>query len=153
MSAGTDNSRGVMAKAVMASVLCAQPGLLQAVLSGDKEAADALAFRMLEHLHFTDVYDAVLWERAKQHAKGYDARNDDTWTLGQLITGARCYIETAFIQTNTAKPIPSCFTHKDWPWAKETFKPEQDRKANLIKAAAMLIAEVERIEREEARAR
>lgn len=141
-----------MAKEVMASVLLANISLVSQTLAGDAEAAHALAYRMLEKMHFTGVHDQVLWERAKQHAKGYDAGNDDVWTLGQLITGAKCYIETAFIQLKSGKPIPPCFTHhKDWPWHPSTFKVEKTPKRHLIKAIAMLVAEVEREEREEAR--
>ncbi|WP_395741063.1 hypothetical protein [Prosthecobacter sp.] len=147
-----DNDVGVMAKEVMASVLMAQPDLMRQAASGDEEAARALAYRMLEKMHFTSVHDEVLWERAKQHAKGYDAGNDDVWTLGQLITGAKCYLETAFIQLTSGKPIPSCFTHhKDWPWHPSTFKVESTPRRHLIKTIAMLVAEVEREEREEAR--
>jgi hypothetical protein len=147
-----DNDVGVLAKDVISHVLRTQPDLLRQVLAGDNEAAQALAHRMLNRMHYTGVHDQVLLERAKQHAKGYDAGNDDVWTLGQLITGAKCYLETAFIQLTSGKPIPSCFTHhKDWPWHPSTFKVESTPKRHLIKTIAMLVAEVEREEREEAR--
>lgn len=112
------------------------------------EGADVLARRIVECLNLSAMSDLVLFERAKQVAKGYDAKQDDLYTLGQLITGAICFAETAHIQVTSAKPVPECFKHKDWPWHASTFHPEQDVVGNLVKAAAMLIAEAERISRE-----
>jgi len=112
------------------------------------EGADTLAKRIVECLNLSAMSDLVLFERAKQVAKGFHAKHDDLHTLGQLITGAICYAQTAHFQVTSAKPVPECFQHNDWPWDAASFHPEQDVVGNLVKAAAMLIAEAERISRE-----
>ncbi len=129
---------------IIKSVLMSRKDLCETT----KECAAALATRIVECLNLSAMSDLVLFERAKQVAKGYGTRNDDLHTLGQLITGAICFAETAHIQVTSAKPVPECFKHKDWPWDAATFHPEQDVVGNLVKAAAMLIAEAERISRE-----
>lgn len=114
---------------------------------GTPEGMEAVAKRIMECLNLTRVSDMVLFERAKQEAMGYDARHDELHTLGQLTMGAICFAQTAFTQISSAKPLPACFRHKDWPWEPSSFHAEQDPVGNLVKAAAMLIAEAERIER------
>lgn len=114
---------------------------------GTPEGMEAVAERIMECLNVTAVSDVVLFERAKQVAMGYDAKSDDIHTLGQLTMGAVCFAQTAFTQISSAKPLPSGFRHKDWPWQPSSFHAEQDPVGNLVKAAAMLIAEAERIER------
>lgn len=114
---------------------------------GTPEGVEAVAKRIVECLNLTAVSDIVLFERAKQGAMGFDAKHDDMHTLGQLTMGAVCFAQTAFTQINSAKPLPECFRHKDWPWEPSSFHADLDPVGNLVKAAAMLIAEEERIER------
>lgn len=114
---------------------------------GTNEGLEAVVKRIIECLNLTPVSDMVLFERAMQAAMGYDAKHDDIHTLGQLTMGAVCFAQTAFTQINSAKPLPGCFRHKDWPWEPSSFHAEQDPVGNLVKAAAMLIAEAERITR------
>lgn len=112
------------------------------------ECAEALARLIVECLNLSATADLVLFERAKQVAMGHDAKHDDLHTLGQLITGAICYAQIAHIQVTSAKPLPDAFKHREWPWDPKSFRLEQDPVGNLVKAAAMLIAEAERISRE-----
>lgn len=114
---------------------------------GTPEGMEAVAQRIIECLNLTSVSDMVLFERAKQEAMGYDAKHDDIHTLGQLTMGEVCFAQTAFTQINSANPLPGCFRHKDWPWEPSSFHAHPDPVGNLVKAAAMLIAEAERIER------
>ena len=114
---------------------------------GTPEGREAVANRIMECVNLSAVSDMVLFERAKQEAMGFDAKQDDMHTLGQLTMGAVCFAQTAFTQINTAKPLPSGFRHKDWPWQPSSFHAHEDPVGNLVKAAAMLIAEAERIER------
>lgn len=115
---------------------------------GTHAGVEAVVKRILECMNITAVRDRVLLERAQQEAKGFDAKHDDMHTLGQLTLGAVCFAQTAFTQINSPKPLPECFRHKDWPWEPSSFHAEQDPVGNLVKAAAMLIAEAERIMRE-----
>lgn len=34
-----------------------------------------------------------------------------------------------------------------WPWGAGTFKPSEDRRRDMVKAAALLLAEIERLDR------
>ena len=135
---------------IILSVLTSQRSReqMQAAANGDKDAAGALAERIAHCLSLTPMVMLVIFERCKQIVKGYDGTHDDMHTLGQLTMGAVCYAQTAFTQINSAKPLPTCFVHKDWPWERSSFHADQDPVGNLVKAAAMLIAEAGRIERE-----
>ena len=134
---------------IILSVLRARRGELAAdLVGGSQEATRGVAERIADCLGLTPMVMLVVFERCKQVAKGYDAEHDAMHTLGQLTTGAMCYAQTAFTQITTAKPLPPCFCHKDWPWERSSFHAEQDPVGNLVKAAAMLIAEAGRLERE-----
>ena len=80
----------------------------------------------------------VFRERLRQiREKGYTPDHDDAYTNGELADAAIAYIE------------PDELALK-WPWAPDTFKPEGERR-NLERAAALLIAEIERLDRAEGR--
>lgn len=132
---------------IIRSVLNSRPEMLKAAGQGDAAAIDFLTSKIVDCLGLTPLMSLVSLERCKQIVKGYDAKHDDIHTLGQLTMGAICYAQTAFTQVNSPKPLPPCFHHKDWPWERGSFHAHADPVANLIKAAAMLIAEAERIER------
>lgn len=123
-----------------------RPQMLEAS-RGSPTAERELAEKIASCLGGTPMLTLVSFERCKQIAKGYKAEHDDIHTLGQLTLGAVCYAQTAFTQINSAKPLPTGFKHKDWPWQASSFHAEEDPVGNLVKAAAMLIAEAERIER------
>lgn len=78
-----------------------------------------------------------IWaERQRQQSvKGFSTRQDDTYTGGELAAAAISYIE------------PMAATDY-WPadWHDDSFRPS-DYRRNIVKAAALLIAEIERIDR------
>lgn len=85
------------------------------------------------------VYD-VLSERNRQMtSEGFSEEHDDTHVNGEIARGAASY---ALYSTDPA------MAGLIWPFENESFKPV-DPRANLIKAAAMIIAEIERIDRAE----
>ncbi len=86
-----------------------------------------------------------IWtERVRQvHAEGYTPDQDDRHQAHELSRAANAYIEHA---EGDAEFASLC-----WPWSLSTFKPSTPR-AGLIKAAALLIAEIERQDRAAARA-
>lgn len=93
-------------------------------------------------------------ERARQiGSERFTAANDDIYLHGELAAAGACYASTAVIQSEKdIQQLPPCFIHKDWPWARVWWKPSNDRKRNLIKAGALIAADLDRILREEARA-
>ena len=76
-------------------------------------------------------------ERGRQIKKGYDAKHDDQHTLGQLADAAAHYATCPWTPTKT-----------EWPFDDEaTTITDERRKANLVKAAALILAELERLDR------
>ncbi|OIK43047.1 hypothetical protein BED42_19085 [Citrobacter portucalensis] len=84
------------------------------------------------------VLDVLLERQRQQTDEGYSTQQDDTYICGELAAAAICYIE----------PMEAA---NYWPadWHDDSFKPS-DYRRNLVKAIALLIAEVERFDRQEA---
>ncbi len=93
----------------------------------------------------TDAARDVLAERARQiSAEGWSTDHDDTHTRNELAEAAACYAFPAPYGVNPATkglPVP-----KNWPWGELWWKPK-DRRRNLVRAAALLLAEIERLDR------
>lgn len=85
----------------------------------------------------------VLAERRRQIAEeGWTPEHDNAHSHGQLAGAAAAYITGG---------AGSCRAHQDvppaiWPWSAEWWKPST-RRRDLVKAAALLIAEIERLDR------
>lgn len=87
-------------------------------------------------------------ERVRQmSAEGWTPAHDDNHTCGELAQAAACYAHPAPGGVRPqAGPPP-----KLWPWSIVWWKPK-DRRRNLVRAAALLVAEIERVDRAAARA-
>lgn len=81
------------------------------------------------------IADVIAERQRQQSVKGFSAEQDDTYVGFQLSAAAICYIE----------PMEAM---SYWPadWHDDSFKPTNERR-NLVKAAALIIAEIERIDR------
>lgn len=85
----------------------------------------------------------VLCERAKQILK-YDKAHDQQWVeAAQLIQAAECYAMVAQGEASLDGSIPM-----SWPWNDKKWRPGETPRDNLVKAAALLIAEIDRIDEE-----
>jgi len=85
---------------------------------------------------------AVIAERRRQIVKeGWTAEHDDQHTGFQLSLAAACYALRA------PRPELSVVPPHDWPWDREWWKPGPDSRRMLVKAAALLIAEIDRLDR------
>ena len=81
----------------------------------------------------------VLAERQRQiHAEGHDEAHDDRWTNGELAEAGASYAIASHFPAHA--PI-------EWPWDREWWKPK-DRRRNLVRAAALIIAEIDRLDRQ-----
>jgi hypothetical protein len=80
------------------------------------------------------VIDEVAAERERQiTVEGWTAQHDDRQhSQGELCRAAACYA------------MDHCYVW--WPWDEKWWKPEPRRRA-LIKAAALIVAEIERLDR------
>jgi len=84
---------------------------------------------------------AILAERERQvTAEGYTPYHDDRHELGQLAEAAACYAANAG-GVVWADPVPS-----PWPWEASHWKPSTPRR-DLVKAGALILAEIERLDR------
>lgn len=87
----------------------------------------------------------VILERLRQvHGEGFTLERDDGYENGQLPRAAACYLVGS-------AGLPSRLRTLHWPFAPEWLKPG-GRRADLVKAAALILAEIERLDRAEAAA-
>lgn len=88
----------------------------------------------------------VLAERRRQiEAEGWTPEHDDEHMAGELAGAAGCYARYASVQARGG--YPSTYTFPvDWPWRPSWWKPS-DARRNLVKAGALILAEIERIDR------
>jgi len=93
------------------------------------------------------IVGEVLAERMRQIDIGYDAEHDDQHMSGEIARAAACYAVHPQVRLFGIDrlQVPT----QVWPYRWE-FAPESATRDNLIKAAAMLIAEVERLDRAKA---
>jgi len=85
----------------------------------------------------------VVVERARQiNAEGWTETDDDEKTDGSLAQAAACYA------LNVQKIPVSCGDSTLWPesWDLSWWKPK-DRRRDLVRAGALLLAEIERMDR------
>jgi hypothetical protein len=83
-------------------------------------------------------------ERNRQISfEGWSPEHDDTHDKGQLAYAGACYALTPLF----ARPVAwsDMFTRL-WPWDQQWWKPT-DRRRDLVKAGALIVAEIERIDR------
>lgn len=82
----------------------------------------------------------VLAERQRQvQSEGWTPEHDDRATDGALSLAAATYALHGPLPVHGDIPVT-------WPWAPEGWKPGTPRR-NLVKAGALIIAEIERIDR------
>jgi hypothetical protein len=83
------------------------------------------------------LLDVAAERRRQIEVEGWTPEHDDEHNAGELARAAACY--AIF---NTA-PAPTM-----WPrqWDTSWWKPKDDR-SNLVRAAALLLAEIERLDR------
>ena len=90
----------------------------------------------------SNAVQSVIAERQRhQSAEGWTPEHDDQYSKSQLLWASSCYVLNAIHPFNR---IPF-----DWPWTPEWWKPTNPRR-DLVKAGALILAEIERIDRQEA---
>ena len=89
------------------------------------------------------ILDVIAERQRQQSVEGWMPEHDDEHCNGELAMAAVCYInETGTVNRNGDKPW-------GWPWDASWWKPNA-RRRNLVKAGALILAEIERIDRQEA---
>ncbi len=92
----------------------------------------------------------IATERQRQvKAEGYTPAHDDEHANGELALAAACY---ATFHTRASVTVQKlCWQEVSaefaWPWARSDYKPRNDPILNLVKAGALIAAEIDRLQR------
>lgn len=103
-------------------------------------------------------HDVIVERRRQVEVEGWSAEHDEQHARGELARAAACYIAGSngpygiHVATNDralSRNQTICGWLR-WPWAWSWWKPK-DRRRDLVRGAALAIAEIERLDRESAR--
>ncbi len=111
---------------------------------GFESACEAIIPAGIPSGAFGDVLD----ERLRQvMEEGWTPEHDDQHSTGQLARAAACYALSGGGVSRSLWPDgPPAGSTLFWPWSARWWKPK-DARRDLVRAAALLIAEIERIDR------
>lgn len=88
----------------------------------------------------------IVDERQRQiGGEGYSTSHDDEHIEGEIAMAASVYADPS---PETENSGGGRFTPKRWPWNPSWYKPKADRRRELIIAGALIVAEIERLDRE-----
>ncbi|WP_430256490.1 hypothetical protein [Neorhizobium sp. DAR64872/K0K18] len=105
------------------------------------DAADAIEGR-----YRSSALDDVIAERRRQfEVEGWTPGHDDAHSDGEMARAASCYARSAAIRGSDRKAMAFVLP-LNWPWSREWWKPTDSRR-DLVKAGALIIAEIERLDR------
>ena len=93
--------------------------------------------------------ELIARERERQvSAEGWTPEHDDQHTQCELIQAAIGYAAyVGYVATEGEDPMDPLI---DWPWEDNAWKPSGDPVRNLVKAGALIAAEIDRLLRAKA---
>lgn len=105
------------------------------------------------------VIEEIAAERKRQiEAEGWTVEHDDDHDRGELARAAACYAWAGaephqFHRERVTYALVDSYVSDDgmpikrmWPWARAWWKPK-DRRRDLIRAGALIVAAIERLDR------
>lgn len=117
----------------------ANPTTVLAMLD-ELEAAEKRIAELEARAFNPAIMDVIAERQRQQSVEGWMPEHDDEHCNGELAMAAVCYInETGTVNRNGGKQW-------GWPWDASWWKPNA-RRRNLVKAGALILAEIERIDR------
>lgn len=115
------------------------PGVWKRLYVPEALAGDAIALCR----SFGSGVELLAIERQRQYeVEGHTDEQDDAWTDGQLAAAAQCYLINRQIPPGMVPRTPHA-----WPFAADQWKPAKDPIRNLVKAGALIAAEIARLRR------
>jgi len=113
-----------------------------------ESAAALMRINSTTGMLYPDVTGEIYAERRRQLTQeGFTLEHDDKHDRGELASAAAAYAgETATLGSGAIGRVK----HLCWPWEARWWKP-RDRRRDLIRAAALIVAEIERLDRAAAR--
>ena len=126
---------------------------------GYRKVEDLLDAGWLDPENLSKAMLDVVNERDRQvNEEHFDEAGDDGYVLGELAKAAASYSTYAGVvaqlrlgrlnDAEIAALAADAGVPPSWPWAPEWWKPV-DQRRSLVKAAALLVAEIERLDRAE----
>lgn len=92
----------------------------------------------------TRAYADVYRERMRQlSTEGFSRERDDGYQKGELAAAAGTYA----LHAHDDHPSMMVGAPAWWPWITKWWKPSTDPRRNLVKAGALILAEIERLDR------
>lgn len=127
----------------------ANPTTVLALLASLEAAEKRIA--ELEALAFSPALLDVIAERQRQMSvEGWTPKHDDKHDNNELAFAASCYAfhsaAASWDFEDDGTPYDIHPAPKHWPWSPEWWKPKNPRR-DLVKAGALILAEIERIDR------
>jgi hypothetical protein len=120
----------LLLRGLAACIAPRNPGAAAIAETGDVGSAPAQA--LAEAWHLSQAFIDIAVERDRQvEEEGWTAAHDDAHADGEMARAAVSYI----------KGFPEA-----WPWHSRWWKPKDERR-NLVRAAALIVAEIERLDR------
>jgi len=99
-----------------------------------------------DHLVVSSGAKLIAAERQRQmDMEGWTTAHDDTHTEGELVGAALCYASYAAQQAR-GQETDERLLLQHWPWDASWWKP-RDPISNLVRAGALIAAEIERLQR------
>lgn len=98
------------------------------------------------------VADIVAERNRQRSREGWTEEHDDEHREGELAKAAACYAWAATLASDVRRVMASgswseaVILRRLWPWGRSWWKPKSPRE-DLVKAAALIVAEIERIDR------
>lgn len=90
--------------------------------------------------------EEIAAERARQKAvEGWTEAHDDTHDHEEMASAAACYAMPRSFR-RLAMPYVDDVLSRLWPWDSKWWKPDT-RRRDLVKAGALIVAEIERLDR------
>lgn len=108
--------------------------------------------RLFEALHIrrplSPFAAAVIAERIRQiEVEGWTAEHDDAHAVGEMAMAGACYLLMPAFRAGAFRSTTlEQFAEYFWPWSRDSFRPENDRR-DLAKGASLALAEGEKLDR------
>lgn len=84
-------------------------------------------------------------ERIRQMVdEGFTAEHDDKFTIGELLDAAEGYLTAAQLAEDGLLHTDGIPPYR-WPWDESWWKPSENPIDNLVKAGALIAAEIDRL--------
>ncbi|EFH4993625.1 ead/Ea22-like family protein [Escherichia coli] len=124
-----------------AFIAAANPTTVLALLAS-LEAAEKRIAELEARAFNPAILDVVAERQRQQSVEGWTPEHDNAYQNSELADAAACYAIHAHNQGFS--------TPAHWPWSPDWWK-QSGARCDLVKAGALILAEIERIDRQEAK--